>query len=336
MTATKVRWGLIGCGDIARKRVAPAFRDHPHSELVAVARARADQAEEFAKEFGAQRWYPTAEELLNDDQVDAVYIATPVYLHATQAIAAATAGKHVLCEKPMAMNVEECDRMIAACNQHGVRLGVAYYRHFYPVVKRIAEILDSGEIGTPVVAQINAFEYFDPQPDHPRRWLVEQEQSGGGPMFDFGCHRIEVLMNLFGTVRRVRSLVNNAVFDRGVEDTASALFEFEIGAQGILSVTHAAAEPQDTLNIFGSKGSVHVNSLNDGALTIRTGEHECHESHPPHANLHLPLIEDFVQAVNSDREPLVNGAIGREVARIEAEIYRDGSASQSAGWASAS
>lgn len=325
MTAHTVRWGLIGCGDIARKRVAPALRDVAGSELFAVARSRADQAESFAEEFGAARWYATAEELLADDEVDAVYIATPVHLHAAQTVAAARAAKHVLCEKPMAMNTSECDQMITACQDHGVRLGVAYYRHFYPAVIRLKEILASGEIGTPVIAHIDAFEYFDPGPDHPRRWLLQQQLSGGGPMFDFGCHRIEVLIDLLGIPRRVNSLVSNTIFNRSVEDTATAIFEFENGAQGILAVSHAASEAQDTLSIFGSQGSVHVPALNDGRVTVRLGKESRDESHPPHANLHFPLIEDFVQAIIGNREPAVDGHLGREVGRIEAEIYRVGS-----------
>ena len=94
--------------------------------------------------------------------MDCVYVATPVHVHAAQTIAAAEAGKHVLCEKPMAMTAAECDRMIAACRAHGVRLGIAYYRRFYPAVIRVKDIIASGEIGTPVFAQMNAFEHFDP------------------------------------------------------------------------------------------------------------------------------------------------------------------------------
>src|SRR4051812_45450535 len=105
-----LRWGLIGAGDIARRRVAPAFLDLPSCELLAVSRARSELAESFAREFGAPRWYAHWQELLHDKEIDAVYIATPVHLHAAQAIAAAEAGKHVLCEKPMAMNVAECEQ----------------------------------------------------------------------------------------------------------------------------------------------------------------------------------------------------------------------------------
>src|SRR3984893_15424960 len=164
----KLKWGLIGCGDIARKRVAPALRDSELGELVAVNRAQADKAESFAAEFGARKWYADSNELLRDDEVDAVYIATPVHLHAAQAIAAAEAGKHVLCEKPMALNVAECEQMIAATRANNVKLGIAYYRHFYPVIHRIKHLLEYGEIGDPVLVQINAFEWFNPVPEHSR------------------------------------------------------------------------------------------------------------------------------------------------------------------------
>ncbi len=320
----KLRWGLIGCGDISRKRVAPALRDLESCELVAVNRARAELAVDFAREFGARRWQGDWRELIADAEVEAVYVSTPVYLHAEQTIAAAEAGKHVLCEKPMAMNVAECDRMITACRANGVKLGVAYYRHFYPVVLRIKQLIAAGEIGKPVLAQVNAFERFNPQPGADRYWLIEKSQAGGGPMMDFGCHRIEVLMNLLGAIKRTTSLTSSALFQREVEDTCVAAFEFESAAQAVLTVTHAAIESQDTLSIFGSEGSLHVAALNRGELRIKSAMGERTELHPPHANLHLPLIEDFTRAVLEGREPAVSGAIGREVAQTVEAIYADG------------
>jgi predicted dehydrogenase len=242
-------------------------------------------------------------------------------LHAPQTIAAAEAGKHVLCEKPMALDKAKCERMIAACQANGVKLGVAYYRHFYPVIERAREIVQSGEIGMPVLAQINAFEMFNPPRDHPRAWLLNPAESGGGPMFDFGCHRIEVLVNLFGPVTEVKALTTNAVLNRQVEDTAVALFQFEGGACGVLAVTHAAHEPQDTLEIFGSLGSIHVPILNEGWIHLIARQEERVESHPPAENLHAPLIKDFVEAVFENRDPSVNGKIGQAVAMIEDKIY---------------
>jgi predicted dehydrogenase len=316
-----LKWGLIGCGDIAQRRVAPALRDLPHCELLAVTRSRSNLAESFANKFGAKKWYTTWQDLLADKDIDAVYIATPVHLHAAQTIAAAEAGKHVLCEKPMAMNVNECDDMISACRTNNVKLGVAYYRHFYPVVEHIKTVINSGEIGKPVLVQINAFEWFDPEPNHPRYWLLDKRLAGGGPMFDFGCHRIELLVNVFGPVKHITSIVSNVVFDREVEDTAVTLIQFESGPCAMLSVTHAASEPRDTLDIFGTHGSITIPVLNLGEMRVRTRAGERAESHPPATNIHQPLIEDFVEAVLTGREPRVDGESGRVVAEIEEAIY---------------
>jgi predicted dehydrogenase len=316
------KWGLVGAGDIARKRVAPALRDSPRCDLVAVSRGRPELAESFATAFEVPRWYAHWEELLTDPEIDGVYLATPVHLHAAQAVAAAEAGKHVLCEKPMAMDVGECDRMIAACRTNHVKLGVAYYRHFYPAIERIKNIIASGEIGEAVLAQINAFELFNPQPDQPRYWLMKRAQAGGGPMFDFGCHRLEVLIHVFGAVRQASGMIANVVFDREVEDTAVALLQFERGPCATLTVTHAAIEPKDTFEVFGTRGSIYVTELNKGDLRVRVGGRDRLEAHPPAMNLHRPLIEDFVDAVLTSREPRVNGDLGRTVAELEDQIYK--------------
>jgi predicted dehydrogenase len=261
----KLRWGLIGCGDISRKRVAPALRGVPECELIAVSRARAGLAEAFANEFGAKRWYGDWRELIADDEIDAVYIATPVYLH--------------------------------------------------------KEIVASGEIGKPVIAQINAFERFNPAPGENRYWLLEKSKSGGGPMMDVGCHRLEILLNLFGPIARTTAVIGRALFDREVEDACVASFEFGSGTQASLAVTHAAFESVDTLDIYCSAGSIHTASLNRGEIRIVTAAGERIESRPPHANLHQPLIEDFTRAVLDGRGPEVGGEVGLAVAMIEAEIY---------------
>ena len=323
MSLSKLRWGLIGCGDISRKRVAPALRDSPQCELIAVSRAKAQLAESFAREFGAQRWYSDWQQLLCDSDIDAIYVATPVHLHAEQTIAAAEAGKHVLCEKPMALDVTECDRMIAACRSNNVKLGVAYYRHFYPVVRRVKELVDSGELGVPIIVQVNAFEWFDPKPSAARSWLIRKELSGGGPMFDFGCHRIEVLLDIFGEVSDVKASLVNTFFDREVEDVGLALFQFERGTCGILTVAHSAREPQDTFDLFCSQGSIHIDVLNEGRLRLLTVNGERVEAYPNPKNIHQPLIEDFTSAVLENRPPVVTGEIGRAVALLEERIYRE-------------
>jgi predicted dehydrogenase len=317
-----VRWGLVGAGDIAERRVAPALVAATGSELVAVSRRRSEMAEEFAGRFGARRWHADWRDLVRDDEVDAVYIATPVKLHAPIAIAAAEAGKHVLCEKPMALDVDECDRMIRGAEASGVTLGVAYYRHLYPIVQRVKQLLAEGAIGLPVMAQLDAFERFDPPRGHPRAWLLDPAASGGGPMFDFGCHRIEVLLHLFGAVAAVSALRGNVLFDRPVEDAAVAALRFSPGPLAVVAVAHAASEPRDTLDVFGSEGSIHVAKLNGSEVRLVRGGRETVEQHPGPANAHLPLIQQFVESVLCGGRPAVDGVAGRAVNRVLEAVYR--------------
>ena len=314
-------WGLVGCGDISRKRVAPALRDLATARFVAVNRKQPDRAAGFAAEFGAERWYSDWTALLSDPEVEAVYIATPVHLHEPITVAAAEAGKHVLCEKPMAITPPQSDRMIAAARRSSVPLGVAYYRRVYPVLRRLDEILASGLIGAPVQVRIDAFEFYNPPPSDPRYWFLQKQYAGGGPMFDFGCHRIEVLLRLFGEPDGVEGRTWNLQLNREVEDSALAVLHFPQGVVAVLSVTHAAFESRDTLEIIGTKGSVHVPVLNKGQLRIVTPGGEAWEDHPPHPNLHLPLIEDFTQAVLEGRDPAVDGGVGKRVNQILEQIY---------------
>jgi predicted dehydrogenase len=132
-----------------------------------------------------------------------------------------------------------------------------------------------------------------------------------------------VLLHLLGPVSRVRSILANVVLPREVEDTAAALLQFERGPCAMLAVTHAAADRQDTIDLFGTRGSIRAASLNAGDIVVRAGGEERCESHPPAPNVHQPLIEDFVDAVQAGRDPTVDGRVGRAVAVIQDDIYAD-------------
>src|SRR5262249_5720349 len=205
-----------------------------------------------------------------------------------------------------------------------VARAASYLRHFYPAIARVKAILASGEVGDPVLAQIDAFEQFKPSADSPRAWLLRKAESGGGPMMDFGCHRLEVLLNVFGPVQRVTSLVSSAILGREVEDTVIASLQFARGPCATVTVTHAAHQPGDAVSVFATRGSLHVNSLNTGELVVTGNRSQRTESHPPAANIHQPLVQDFVDAVLSGRAPGVGGDIGRAVAQLEEEIYSGG------------
>jgi predicted dehydrogenase len=276
----------------------------------------------FADEFGASRVHADWRDLVTDPEIDAVYVATPVAPHAEQTIGAAEAGKHVLCEKPMAIDVASCDRMIAAAQANGVKLGVAYYRRFYPVLARVKELIESGELGVPLMASLQAFERFDAAPGQTIPWRLVRAEAGGGPMMDFGSHRLEMLVSLFGEVERITGWSDKLLFpEREVEDSAGASVRHKRGVRAELLISHAASEPRDVVDIYLSEGSLHIGFLNTGELRVVSARGTRVESLPPHANLHQPLVEDFVSAIQQDREPGVSGEDGREIQRLLAEVY---------------
>jgi predicted dehydrogenase len=316
-----LRWGLIGCGDIAHRMVAPALRAAADSQLVAVSRADAGRLAAFAATHGVERTYARWQDLVRDADIDAVYVATPPDLHCVQTVAAAEAGKHVLCEKPMALTVDECQRMIDACQANHLTLGIAYYRGFFPVVRRVQQIVVSGEIGRPVIAHVMLFSRFDPTHDHPRGWLGDRTRAGGGPMMDMGCHRIEMLLRLFGPVSDVTPWVGRLRIDRDIDDTATALLQFRSGVHATLSVSWAPSEKRDSVEIFATSGTISIPALGVGTMIVRSDAGERTEHHPSDPNHHQPLVDDFIRAVAERRAPLVSGEIGLEVNRIEAAIY---------------
>ncbi len=317
-----VKWGLIGCGDIAKRRVAPAIVDLEQNELMAISRQNKKRLGEFAEEFMVPKIHNKWQELVKDPDINAVYVATPVYLHAPMTLAAAEAGKHILCEKPMALTVNECEKMIQACRTNRVQLGIAYYRHYYPVLERVKDILKSGEIGEIIYVTMTIFSYFNPEPDAPRAWLNVKAKAGGGPLYDIGSHRAEVFHHLFGLPASVHGITSTQAFKRDVEDTATAIYQYKKGFHVILNVTHAAKEKQDTLDIYGSEGSVHIPDLNLGNLHFWSPHEKREESHPPHTNLHQPLIEAFSTALIEKRPFAVNGEVGRDVNLMLEEVYK--------------
>ncbi|MHA1150454.1 MAG: Gfo/Idh/MocA family protein [Promethearchaeota archaeon] len=318
-----IKWGLIGCGDIANKRVAPALVNLSNSKLIAVARYNPNLVQSFAEKFGVKKRYKKWQDLIKDEEIDAVYIATPVYLHAPMTIAACENGKHVLCEKPMALNSEECRNMIRAADKNGVKLGISYYRRFYPLINRIKELIKNGEIGEPTLAQLNVFSYAPIDPDGKRGWFINPQQAGGGPMKDVATHRIEVLLNLFGEPAKITSHLSQLYFERKVEDTGFVGIEFKKRILGIITVTHTSFEKKDTLDIYGTRGSLHVPVLNSELLIINNEQGLREEQWPCAKNLHQPLITNFIESVLNDKQPVVDGKVGIEVCMIEDEIYKD-------------
>jgi predicted dehydrogenase len=290
-------WILIGIGDIATRRVIPAIQAEPRSRLYGL--VTRDPAK--AVPYGVRVW-ETLDEALTDPEVHAVYVGTPVFLHAPQTIQALRAGKHVLCEKPMAMNEPEARTMLQAADESGRTFGVAYYRRSYPKVQRAKQLLAAGAIGKPVLAEVTNHMWFDGQGS--RGWLVDPAKAGGGPLFDIASHRIEVLNFLFGQPLRVTGQLSNVVHHYAVEDNATVLIEYAGGARGIIDVRWHSKVVRDECRIRGTDGEMELTPLNGPDLVYPGAR----ENLPTHANLHYPMLENFVDAVEGKAPLLASGA----------------------------
>ena len=285
MSEGKLRWVLAGVGDIATKRVLPAIAAEPRSELVGVVSRSAEKGLQHAT-----RVWGTVEEALAWGEFDALYVATPVAMHAPQSIAALRAGKHVLCEKPMAMNYAEAQEMVRVADECGRLLGVAFYRRLYPAVLRARELMRVGAIGQPVFAELKLHSWFDPVAGC-REWLVDPKLAGGGPLYDVGSHRIDLLNFWFGKPERATGFRGRAVHQREVEDSATVLVEYSSGVRGMVDVRWHSRVERDECRIVGTDGAIEMTPLNNGRLVSPAGE----EFLPPHANLHYPAVENFAE-----------------------------------------
>jgi len=316
-----IRWGIIGCGDVAKKRVAGAIQNDPNSELVAVCRRDEVKLRDFATEFGVSMATTSADELIESSEIDAVYIATPVNLHCPQTIAAAAAGKHVLVEKPMAMSTTECDEMIAACTTAHVRLGVAYYRPFYPVVHRIQELLHAGEIGKVLSVSATTCTPFALATGEDGYWRVIPEAGGGGALMDIGSHRLDLFLRMFGPVADVKAQCGTVAANYQADDVATLALRFESGVHGVLHCCFGSTTDPDEFAVLGTEMRLVSRPLNGGELTIEHGSDQTVEQHPPASNFNSPLIADFSAAILESRPPLVSGEVGRDVNSVMEQAY---------------
>jgi predicted dehydrogenase len=291
-------WLVIGVGDIAAKRVIPAILASPRSRLAGI--VTRDPAK--AAPYHVPAW-TDLNSALAERAAAAVYVATPVFLHAPQTIAALRAGMHVLCEKPMALNYADALRMQQAALDAGRTLGISYYRRLYPKVLRAQELLAAGVIGRPVFAEATSHDWFLPT-GGARAWLIDPALAGHGPLRDIASHRIDLMNYLFGEPRRVSGQLSTLVHPIRVEDNATVMIEHHGGVRSLVDVRWHSRVPRDEFRIRGTAGELDLTPLNGPELVYPGGV----EQVPAPANLHFPCIDDFVNAVLDGREPVSTGA----------------------------
>ncbi|MBI5348240.1 MAG: Gfo/Idh/MocA family oxidoreductase [Chloroflexi bacterium] len=314
-----LRWGIIGAGNVADSKSGPALARVAGSELVAVMRRDAAKAQEFAQRHGARRWYSDAESLINDSEVNAIYIASPHNLHLPHVQLVAPKHKVILCEKPTGISSAEAQTIVDVCQQHSVFLVIAYYRRFWAVTQKMLTLLKDGAIGEVIQAQVQLSDYFKEDPSRP--WLTSRAASGGGALVNTGSHWVDLIRYLLGEVAEVTAFCQSSRFE--IDETIGAQLRLQSGALASLNITLGSPPRIDVIDLCGTRGRLTATSLQAGELTLIRNDASPEVMHFPRNTVnHTELVTEIVAAHRAGRPSPVGGAEAVSVWRILESIYR--------------
>jgi len=250
MPTTTLDWGVLGVANIGVRAVIPAIQRARRSRLVAIASRTESRAREAAQRIGISRAYGSYDALLQDPQVQAIYIPLPNSLHREWTIRSAEAGKHVLCEKPLALTVADCEEMIAACRAHGVVLMEAFMYRFHPRTRRVAQLVTEGAIGDPRLVRASfTFRIRDPAN------IRLQPDLGGGALYDVGCYTVNVSRMILGEPREVAA--SGHIGTSGVDETLAGLLRFEGDRLAVIDCGLMASRREE-YELVGADGRLMV------------------------------------------------------------------------------
>jgi predicted dehydrogenase len=250
----KIRWGVIGSGGIARRRTIPeGLLPAANAQLIAICDIDPRTNAEVARQFGVTA-FSSLEELLQAE-IDAVYVATPAYLHTEQACRAAEAGKHVFCEKPLGLSVAEAERILGTCEKARVKLGTAFMMRYQSQHQAAQRLIQEGKLGKPVYARAQLSCWYPPVPG---AWRQDPKLGGGGSLIDMGGHCLDLLEMFFGPANAVTCMVQRSVHPYPSEDSAVALVRFENGALATVDTFFCIPDnsSKNRFEIYGSLGSI--------------------------------------------------------------------------------
>lgn len=289
---------MIGCGNVTEKKSAPAFNKIPNSQLVAVMSRSPEKAKVYAAKHGVPKCYVTADELINDKEVNAIYIASPPDSHLEYTLKAAAAGKPVYVEKPMARTYAECLQMIEACEKANVPLFVAYYRRYLPKFLKIKELLDKKEIGDVRFVSVNLTSPPKKGDENKENlpWRVIPAIAGGGHFYDLASHQLDILDFFFGKIISAKGYSANQAGMYPAEDIVSGSFAFESGVlgNGVWCFTLSKSSEKDEIVIQGSKGCITFGTFDGNPIKLQNASGlQLLEVETPE-NIQLYMIEAVV------------------------------------------
>lgn len=291
-----IRWGMIGCGDVTEVKSGPGFQKADHSSLVAVMRRNGALARDYAERHQVPRWYDSADALIRDAEVDAVYVATPPSSHKQYTIMTAAAGKPVYVEKPMALNYGECQEMIEKCRSAGVTLFVAYYRRALPRFLKIKELVDSGTIGDVRFVNVTLYQQAAPEDltSETLPWRVVPEIAGGGRFVDLAAHTLDFLDYTLGPIVEAQGRAANQAGRYDAEDIVTGTFRFASGVQGTGAWCFSAYDKCDVTEIVGSLGKISFSTFGTEPVKLITGQDVCEYAFEYPQHIAQPLIQTVV------------------------------------------
>ena len=271
-----IKWGFIGCGEVTELKSGPAFSSVPGSSVVAVMSRNIEKARSYAKRHDIPKWYDDAQQLINNPEVNAIYIATPPSSHATFAIMAMKAGKPVYVEKPLAASYDDCIRINRVSEQTGVPCFVAYYRRYLPYFIKVKQLVEQKVIGDVRTVQLflacppRDLDYNSSQ----LPWRLQPDISGGGYFYDLAPHQLDLLQHIFGVITDAKGICSNRAHLYKTEDCVSACFQFENGLSGSASwcfVAHQSAK-EDHIEVIGGKGKISFSVYNYEPILVINDE----------------------------------------------------------------
>ena len=320
-----VNWGIIGCGNVTEVKSGPGFQKAEGSRLVAVMRRDREKAEDYARRHGVPRVHDTAEDLIHDPEVTAVYIATPPSSHCELALQVAAAGKPCLVEKPMAMTHAECVRMNDAFRAAGVPLFVAYYRRALPRFLEVRRQLESGAIGTVTDVHVRISEPLATG-EGASGWRFDPAIAGAGLFYDLASHCLDLVDFLLGPIAEASGFAVNSGGAYAVEDVTAGAFRFSRGTVGTGVWNFNANQSEDWMVFTGPRGQLITPVFTDGDVVMRRGglEETLPLRNPPH--VHQSLIQTIVDQLRGRGRCESTGESGARASWVMdrlLESYRD-------------